>query len=135
MITSLCTLIMIVCIYLISACSTQPTSKFTMQPYAAIPDEPYRTDGCTLVPDFNFRTCCEAHDRAYWCGGTKAQRLMADHDFKQCMIDYDHPILARLYYRGVRASAVPWLPTYWRWGFGWKKSFGYTESPLICLDP
>ncbi len=76
-------------------------------------------DGCTLAPDFNFAACCDAHDVVYWQGGNTEDRLKADRSFRQCIADGGRTALASVYYRGVRFGGVGWLPTPWRWGFGW----------------
>ncbi len=50
---------------------------------------PFTTDGCSLYPDRSASTgkdwcaCCVAHDRAYWRGGTEAERLKADEATQQ----------------------------------------------------
>ena len=76
-------------------------------------------DGCTLVPDFNFKHCCDEHDIAYWKGGSLAQRKKADIEFRQCIANSNQFLLAGIYYFGVRVGGTPILPTPWRWGFGW----------------
>lgn len=93
------------------------------------PPLPFTDDGCSCSPDLNFRQCCYDHDRAYYHGGSKEQRQRADEKFRQCIRDKDHSILDDVYYIGVRIGAVPWLPTPWRWGFGYpfkKGHRGYT---------
>lgn len=89
------------------------------------PPLPNPHDGCTLAPDLNFRHCCDVHDEAYWRGGTEEDRERADRAFRQCIHDAGHPILDQVYYIGVRIGGVPWLPTHWRWGFGWPYSKGH----------
>lgn len=93
------------------------------------PPKPNPKDGCSWVPDCNVKTCCDDHDRAYRHGGTSEQRKRADQKFRQCIRDKDHSILDDVYYIGVRMNAVPWLPTSFRWGFGYpyeKGHRGYT---------
>lgn len=99
----------------------------------ATPPLPNPHDGCSCVPDINekIRACCDAHDVAYWLGGTRAQRKQADQAFRQCARDAGHPVIAAIYYMGVRMGGVPWLPTPYRWGFGWpyeKGRRGYTNE-------
>jgi hypothetical protein len=96
-----------------------------MTPEVGKPPKPFRTDGCTLSRDFNFRQCCEAHDLHYWRGGTRAQRKEADIAFRDCIRDSGHPYLAEIYYLAVRATASPYVPVPWRWGFGWPWPRGY----------
>lgn len=76
-----------------------------------------------------WRDCCVAHDVVYWRGGTSDERLGADEALRACVLarTQDAP-LAWLMYRGVRAGGVPWLPTTYRWGYGWPFGRGY--APL-----
>ncbi len=93
------------------------------------PPIPYSDDGCSCVPDFNFVQCCRDHDRAYYHGGSAEQRARADERFRQCIREKGHGVLDDVYYIGVRINAVPWLPTPFRWGFGYsfrKGHRGYT---------
>jgi len=95
------------------------------------PGEPvyeYATDGCSMAPDLNVRACCEQHDRAYWQGGCRADRLRADQALRACIAEHGHPGLARLYFGLVRVGGAPIWPTSWRWGFGWPYGMGYTEE-------
>ena len=86
---------------------------------------PFTTDGCSRFPDgtSSERTlwldCCTAHDVAYWQGGTAAQRLQADQVLRQCVIDTGESMLASLMFIGVRVGGTPYLPTSFRWGYGW----------------
>ena len=86
------------------------------------------TDGCTLSPDFNFTSCCQAHDAAYWRGGSCEERRKADEALRSCIIEKGHPALASLYYMTVRMTGSPRMPTRWRWGFGWPYGMGYSEE-------
>lgn len=94
------------------------------------PPSACRVDGCSVAPDFNFASCCNDHDARYWRGGSAEQRASADASFGQCLAAKNHRILARLYYLGVRVGGTPYLPTPWRWGFGWPYTHGYAaEAP------
>lgn len=44
---------------------------------------PFKSDGCTGVPDFNLRHCCIQHDRDYHDG--ELTRAKADFLFFQCI--------------------------------------------------
>jgi len=95
-----------------------------------LPDPPPRAchvDGCSLAPDFDFTLCCDRHDVRYWPGGSKDERRHADLEFRQCVEAADHPLLAGIYYYGVRIGGSPYLPTPWRWGFGWDYPRGYQD--------
>ena len=59
-------------------------------------------DGCTWVPNFNFRDVCDQHDLDYAAGGTEEERRLADEALRQGIAQRGHPILAQLYYGGVR---------------------------------
>ncbi len=95
-----------------------------------MPPKACRVDGCTLVPDFNFAECCNQHDTYYWAGGTSSERKQADLEFRQCLAGAGHEYIADIYYYGVRLVGTPYLPTPWRWGFGWKYPRSY-ETPKV----
>ena len=86
------------------------------------------SDGCTLFPDGNWGECCVVHDIAYWDGGSKTQRLHADQVLASCIVNHTQSLaLSNLVFLGVRLGGTPFLPTYWRWGFGWAYGRGYVE--------
>ena len=96
---------------------------------------PFTTDGCSLFPDRlassgkDWCTCCVAHDRVYWRGGTAADRLKADQDLRACVASSTGDTgLASLMYVGVRIGGGPYLPTGFRWGYGW--TYGRFHEPL-----
>ncbi|MGX5200524.1 hypothetical protein [Aliikangiella sp. IMCC44632] len=104
-----------------SASSLKPT----------IPLRPFTSDGCSSFPDGNFEnktlwlTCCEAHDKAYWLGGTYAQRKIADQELKVCVQQLGETAIAYIMQAGVRIGGSPFWPTSFRWGYGWEESRGY----------
>lgn len=88
--------------------------------------QPFSTDGCSLFPDraplgqADWCGCCVAHDLAYWRGGSAAERLESDRVFRECVRAASRsPALAGAMYGAVRAGGVPWLPSPFRWGYGW----------------
>lgn len=83
------------------------------------PDFIFTTDGCSRAPDNKWAACCIIHDIAYWCGGSKNDRETADRFLKQC-VNKQANVMGNLYYAGVRLGGTPWLPTPWRWGYGWE---------------
>lgn len=91
----------------------------------------FTTDGCSSFPDgtFNQRSewlnCCVSHDLAYWKGGTKEERLQADEALKACVESTGEPEIAKIMLAGVRVGGTPYLPTSFRWGYGWSESRGY----------
>ena len=95
-------------------------SKYTALEYTDIPND-YQHDGCTLFPDGNYLTCCIQHDETYFFGWSWQERLKADNDFAQCIIDqwkwYNY-LLASPMWVWVRIWWTPIAPTYFRWWFG-----------------
>jgi hypothetical protein len=101
------------------------TTTPAMASHLTKPPLPFVNDGCSAAPDLDFRSCCEAHDRVYYQGGTREQRRQADRELRQCIRTKGHRILDDIYYLGVRIGGVPWLPTSWRWGFGYPYNEGH----------
>ncbi len=84
----------------------------------------FKSDGCSMFPDCDYRECCEEHDLAYYFGGTSKERWQADKKLFKCVAakkGFHHKIIAPIMWLGVRAFGVSWLPTSFRWGFGQKK--------------
>jgi hypothetical protein len=99
----------------------------------ALPDFIFTTDGCSRWPDDGWVACCIAHDIAYWCGGSDQDRLDADRELMRC-VNGRTDSLGGILYAGVRLGGLPWLPTPWRWGYGWDNwPAGYekTQSPPV----
>lgn len=100
-------------------------------PAAAGDLAPFTSDGCSAFPDGTYEQkqlwlqCCEAHDYAYWKGGTYQERLAADRALEQCVAAVGEPEIARLMLAGVRVGGTPYLPTRFRWGYGWPYPRGY----------
>ena len=92
----------------------------------------FTTDGCSSFPDGTlshqqlWHRCCTAHDLAYWAGGVLDERLKADLELRACVISVGEPAVAELMLAGVRVGGSPWLPTTFRWGYGWPYTHGYT---------
>lgn len=92
---------------------------------------PFASDGCSAFPDGTaahqrlWLECCVEHDRAYWQGGTYRQRQRADERLRQCVAAVGEPEIARLMLAGVRVGGTPYLPTTFRWGYGWPYPRGY----------
>ena len=95
--------------------------------------KPFTTDGCSLFPNGTEKqkdlwlTCCTDHDLAYWMGGTSAEREEADRELKECVERAGEPEIAQLMLAGVRVGGTPYLPTTFRWGYGWPWPRGYTD--------
>ncbi|KGJ94449.1 hypothetical protein [Colwellia psychrerythraea] len=96
--------------------------------------KPFSSDGCSAFPDGTYQqkelwlSCCTAHDYAYWQGGTYEERLIADEQLQQCVANVGEPKIANLMLTGVRIGGSPYLPTPFRWGYGW--SYPRPYKPL-----
>lgn len=92
---------------------------------------PFTSDGCSVFPDGTLDEkelwlfCCTAHDLAYWQGGTYQERIKADEELQQCVASVGEPVIAELMLTGVRVGGTPYLPTTFRWGYGWPYPRGY----------
>lgn len=91
-------------------------------------------DGCTCFPEGIigqpdlWEEHCRKHDYLYWKGGTREERKAADRLLREGIRSEGKPLIAQVAYTGVRIGGTPWLPTSWRWGFGWKEyPRGYRE--------
>lgn len=100
---------------------------------------PFTTDGCSLYPDRSASSgqdwcgCCVVHDRAYWRGGSEAERLKADEALRACVqARTDDPARAATMFRGVRIGGSAWWPTPFRWGYGW--GYGRYYRPLNLAE-
>jgi hypothetical protein len=82
-----------------------------------MPDD-FVSDGCTAFPDGDYKDCCVEHDKAYYFGGSKQERKVADRTLRDCVRSKGHRFLAPAMYIGVRIGGVAFLPTPFRWGFG-----------------
>lgn len=92
---------------------------------------PFTSDGCSAFPDGTLTirnlwlACCTAHDLAYWRGGNYQERLQADKQLSHCVAQVGEEEIARLMLAGVRVGGTPYLPTAFRWGYGWPYMRGY----------
>ncbi len=101
--------------------------------------KPFKSDGCSAFPDGTseqkklWLNCCIEHDVAYWKGGSYTERKGADEALKECVEKVGEPKVASLMLAGVRIGGTPYLPTSFRWGYGWPYPRGYrilSESEL-----
>lgn len=87
--------------------------------------KPFATDGCSNWFDGTYsdrdawRHCCVVHDKAYWIGGTSAERVQADEILKACVTQTGHSFNANYMYFWIRLGGQPGWPTPYRWGYGW----------------
>jgi len=66
-----------------------------------------------------WRKCCEVHDRAYYYGGSKAEKKQADRLLNQCVSTVvGHKYLGEAMEIAVGIAGGPYLPTSYRWGYG-----------------
>lgn len=85
----------------------------------------FTSDGCSSFPDGTITqnqlwlNCCRAHDFAYWKGGTYQDRVDADMELRKCVAQVGEEKIALVMLAGVRAGGTPYLPTAFRWGYGW----------------
>lgn len=92
------------------------------------PPRKFKSDGCSCWPDGEWVECCIEHDLIYWRGGPESKRKKADIRLKKCVSKKGHPFISELMYIGTRLGGVSWLPTSFRWGFGWDyPKYGQTE--------
>lgn len=100
----------------------QTNSKLT----ETIPAD-FKSDGCSMFPDGDYRDCCVEHDKSYYVGGSWTKRWRADKKLFKCVAakkGIEHKIIAPVMWLGVRTFGVSWLPTSFRWGFGRAKKAG-----------
>jgi hypothetical protein len=109
-------------------------------PLSVLADDlkPFTTDGCSSFPDGTLEqaslwaNCCIRHDFAYWQGGSYEERLAADEELESCVAGVGEPTIASLMLAGVRVGGTPYLPTSYRWGYGWPFMRGY--KPLTAEE-
>ncbi|NIB44635.1 hypothetical protein HBA55_33945 [Pseudomaricurvus alkylphenolicus] len=95
--------------------------------------KPFTSDGCSAFPDGTLEQrqlwlqCCTEHDYAYWKGGTYKEREDADFALKACVEKVGEEEIALLMLAGVRVGGTPFLPTKFRWGYGWPYPRFYGE--------
>lgn len=110
------------------ACASTPVEELV----------PFTSDGCSSFPDGTLKqrelwlSCCVAHDKAYWMGGTYDERLAADKELEACVEKVGEPEIAKLMLAGVRVGGSPYWPTSFRWGYGWDYTRGY--DPLTKAE-
>ncbi len=87
--------------------------------------KPFTSDGCSAFPDGTLTenqlwlACCEQHDLSYWKGGSYSAKIQADETLKACVAKIGNPQVAKLMLAGVAVGGSAYLPTTFRWGYGW----------------
>lgn len=101
---------------------------------------PFTSDGCSAFPDGTYElrqlwlSCCVVHDAAYWQGGTYEERVAADLGLQQCVAQVGDSRIAGIMLAGVRVGGTPYLPTRFRWGYGWPYPRGYQKLTAEELE-
>lgn len=95
--------------------------------YARLPDWVQEQFGEELP----WRHCCVEHDRAYYYGGSREDKIAADRQLKKCVIETLGEELGSLLLGSSMQIAVhiggqPYFATSYRWGYG--EDFRGTED-------
>jgi hypothetical protein len=101
--------------------SVLATTVITQPNQSRVMPSNFKSDGCSLFPDGNYRNCCEEHDKDYYFGGTSAERKSSDKRLYKCVRatrGWQNKFVAPIIWLGVRSLGVSFLPTPFRWGFG-----------------
>jgi len=120
--------------------------KEILDKIAAIPEDcrphkPFVTDGCSgglswawklvFKKETPWEGCCVVHDFAYWKGGGWDKKYRADKKLMKCVWKKGHPFWGVTMFIAVFVYGAKWLPTSFRWGYGWKYPYACKhESPL-----
>lgn len=96
---------------------------------------PFTSDGCSVSPDGIPATeknqlwveCCVAHDTAYWLGGTKKEKKIADENLGKCIKQKGYSIVGSLFKNTVDKTGSAKTSLTFRWGYGWNYNRPYTE--------
>jgi hypothetical protein len=114
---------------LLAVAASASLTATCVRPHAEL--RPFTTDRCSLAPDGpvlgdgpGWAACCVAHDRRYWRGGSSEERRAADTEFRHCL-DAVPTRLAPVMELAVRVFGTPYLPTRFRWSYGWPYTRGY----------
>ena len=106
-------------------CNTYGRDELAERILCDPPKKPFASDGCSMWPDewkgIDFYEDCFLHDIEYWCGGTDAERLIADLKLAIGIAEKGAPKMAEVMLAGVRTGGHEFLPTAWRWGYGREK--------------
>lgn len=94
--------------------------------------KPFKTDGCSLWIDGPpaypnlWRHCCVAHDLAYWQGGSREQRIIADKAIQACVFKAaDSKGMANYMHGMIRWGGSPYWLSLYRWSYGWNYWDGF----------
>lgn len=95
--------------------------------YALLPKQVREKFGKTLP----WHQCCVEHDRAYYYGGSRTDKLAADETLKQCVAktfkdENAGRLLGLIMQTAVTIGGQPYFATSFRWGYG--EDFRGTED-------
>lgn len=95
--------------------------------YALLPESIHRKFGDTLP----WHHCCVEHDKSYYYGGSREQKIAADKKLKECVAkSIGKETIALLLGRSMRIAVhiggQPYFATHYRWGYG--EDFRGTEE-------
>jgi hypothetical protein len=87
--------------------------------YAKLPDWVHERFGQSLP----WRHCCIEHDRAYYYGGSREEKIAADLRLKECVADtvgnkLTGELLGNAMRLAVHIGGQPYFSTPYRWGYG-----------------
>ena len=88
------------------------------------PWEYQKGNKCSDFPDSTWGRCCTLHNKAYYYGGSKKDKIQADFRLYQCVKRNGHPIIAVIMWLGVTLFGGP----HWPHGFRWNRGYNYWES-------
>jgi len=79
--------------------------------------------------------CCSELDREYWRGGTFIAQREANSAFRTCLGDvYPESYMPIIAYYGLYAVSSPFVPTSWRWGYGWDFGHGFRDGATLFQE-
>lgn len=96
---------------------------------------PFTSDGCSVSPDGIPMTknseiwvdCCVQHDTAYWIGGRRQQKEIADNTLEKCISQKGYREIGKVYKAFVKHFGGPQSTQTFRWGYGWNQKRSYSE--------
>lgn len=73
--------------------------------------------------------CCSELDRQYWRGGPFTAQREANQTFRSCIASvYPESYIPVMTYYGLYVFSSPFVPTSWRWAYGWDFGHGFRDG-------
>ncbi len=120
---------------LLYGCSSLPTTRSQIAKHLQRPlseqVQPFRSDACSFWPEGTKKdsdlwlSCCVVHDLAYWKGGTRKEKKMADEKLQLCVEEKYGSGTAQVMRWGVETGGRPIFDTDFKWAYGWNYQRGY----------